>query len=204
MSLLNPRGASGKARRRRRVRLVRMPGLVFQFFAAGIAAMLLLDSPAAAVAAPVPAPEPRPSGGVSGCRTPAEPEMAGFLSGKACPPEDFPYRPRPVTAGGVRRMTDPFGACSSLGVPARGETYDFRTACRTHDYGYDLLRHLHAGGGRRRAVDLLFYDDMRRECGRRPQEDRASCLRVATLAYRAVVASSRMLGYAVPLGSVTG
>jgi hypothetical protein len=188
-----------------------IPDLIFKFFAAAIAAMFLFEGPAAA-AVPLPI-EPAPGSGdsgrsgapdhaVPGCTEMDEPRMAHYLSGRACPPEGFPYRPEIVRVPGGIRLADPKGACTSGSLPELTADYDFRAACGTHDYGYDLLRYLELSGGRRRAVDLAFLQDMRLDCAHRDEEARKHCRTAANLAYRAIRTSSRIRAYATPLGSL--
>ena len=186
-------------------------GLIFKFFTSAVAAMLLFEAPAFAVAARVDAgPQPdgpqtvpagRRAGGELECRTIDNPTMRQYLNGEACPPVGFPYEPQMVTTGDQTRMTDPDGACSSGPIRPNGAAFDFRVACQTHDYGYDLLRHLKTGGGRRRAVDLAFREDLAAECASRREERVKHCLRAADLAYRAVKTSSELLRYKIPWGT---
>ena len=177
--------------------------------------MLLFESPAIASAAgPVqPAPGPgshdllpaaRPSlkGSTSTCEVMDSPTMAQYLSGEACPPAGFPYQPEAVAVSGGIRMTDPAGSCSSGTLPAVTKDYDFRVACRTHDYGYDLLRYFDLSGGRRRAVDQFFVRDMKLNCSGRSEEEKDHCLTAANLAFRAIRTSSRIRSYNTPWGSV--
>jgi hypothetical protein len=128
--------------------------------------------------------------------------MADFLSGSACPPDGFPYVPEAIPVAGGIRMTDPNGSCSSGSIPPSTTHYDFRAACATHDYGYDLLRYLELGGGRRRAVDRFFLNDMTAGCAVRIEESKKRCLTAAGLAYRAIGTSSRIRNYDVPWGAV--
>ena len=177
--------------------------------------MLLFESPAiAAPAGPVqPAPGPgspyllpvgTPSlkGSISACEVLDSPKMAQYLSGEACPPAGFPYEPEAVAVPGGIRMTDPAGSCSSGSLPSSTRHYDFRVACRTHDYGYDLLRYLDLSGGRRRAVDQFFVRDMELSCKSRSEEEKDRCLRAANLAFRAIRISSNMRNYNTPWGTV--
>jgi hypothetical protein len=186
--------------------------MVFRFFASAAAAMLLLEAPAmAAGPARIHAggqpdrlrtvPAGRPSAPEHQCRTIDNPKMRQYLNGDACPPVGFPYEPQVVDTGAQIRMIDPDGACSSGPIRPNGAAFDFRVACQTHDYGYDLLRYLKKGGGRRRAVDLAFREDLSAECAGRPAWRVEQCLRAAELAYRAVKTSSELLGYKIPWGT---
>lgn len=128
--------------------------------------------------------------------------MTDYLTGRACPPEGFPYQPEIVEVPGGLRMTDPKGSCSSGSLPSTTADYDFATACRTHDYGYDLLRYLELSGGRRRAVDGFFLEDMRLDCMDRVEEAKEHCLTAASLAHRAIRTSSRIRRFGTPLGAL--
>ncbi|MFT3715727.1 MAG: hypothetical protein QM774_07210 [Gordonia sp. (in: high G+C Gram-positive bacteria)] len=70
---------------------------------------------------------------------------------------------RPVTVDG--RPQNPHGSCSSpVPLPAR-----FEPACRSHDFGYDLLRYSAATTGTvppgaRAALDRRLVSDMRATC----------------------------------------
>lgn len=61
--------------------------------------------------------------------------------------------------------TNPTGSCSSpITLPAR-----FEPLCRTHDFGYDLLRYAEQighplGGWARLALDTMLVDRMRSSC----------------------------------------
>lgn len=191
-----------------------IPRLVIRFFAAAISAMLLFEGSAmAATSDPlVPAPAPGnpqrlPIGPAflpaqSSCAVLENPSMANYLTGLACPPEGFPYQPEVAGVPGGKRMTDPKGSCSSGALPAATADYDFSTACRTHDYGYDLLRYLELSGGRRRAVDQFFLQDMQLDCADRVEEAKEHCLTAASLVHRAIKASSRIRSYSTPWGSL--
>lgn len=191
-----------------------IPRPVIRFFAAAISAMLLFEGAAfAASAAPlVRAPAPGGAGAlpVSPDLRPAQPSctmidrprMVDYLTGRACPPDGFPYQPQVVEVPGGIRMTDPEGSCSSGSLPSSTADYDFSTACLTHDYGYDLLRYLELGGGRRRAVDQVFLQDMQLDCAGRVEEAKEHCLTAANLAHRAIRASSRIRSYSTPWGTL--
>jgi hypothetical protein len=191
-----------------------IPSLICKLLAAAIAAMLLFEGPASAAEPllPQPVPGPRslsPAGGpaeknptVPGCAVMGKPKMADYLEGRACPPPGFPYQPEIIDVPGGVRLADPQGACTSGSLPEFSADYDFRAACRTHDYGYDLLRYLELSGGRRRAVDLAFLRDMQLDCVDRVEEAKEHCLTAASLAYRAINTSSRIRSYSTPWGSL--
>lgn len=189
-----------------------IPRPVIRFFAAAISAMLLFEGSAfAATTGPLmPTPVPGNPGKLPvgpdfgpiqpACTVSGSPKMADYLTGRACPPEGFPYQPQIVEVAGGLRMTDPKGTCSSGSLPATTGDYDFSAACRTHDYGYDLLRYLDLSGGPRRAVDLFFLKDMQLDCADRVEEAKEHCLTAASLAHRAIKTSSRIRSYNTPWG----
>ena len=99
--------------------------------------------------------------GYSAAIPPATPTVAA----PAAPPAGFTDRfgYRPVVEDG--RPVNPAGSCSSpVPLPHR-----FESACRAHDYGYDLLRYAEATGtavpsGTRARLDAALVDDMHRRC----------------------------------------
>ena len=185
-----------------------------RLFAAAISAMLLFEGSAFAAAgeplipAPVAgSPDRLPFGPAlepaqAACAVIESPKMADYLIGRACPPEGFPYQPELVEIPGGLRMTDPKGACSSGSLPATTADFDFAAACRTHDYGYDLLRYLELSGGRRRAVDGFFLHDMQLDCAGRVEEAKEHCLTAASLVHKAIKTSSRIRSYSIPWGAL--
>lgn len=98
---------------------------------------------------------------------------------------------------GSVRLVDPAGGCSWLGDTA----YDFGSACRAHDLGYDLLRYATAKGGElgpwaRRAVDDRFAADLRDRCA--AVEGGRSCAALARVTAGAVGFNSWRQGYGNP------
>jgi hypothetical protein len=75
----------------------------------------------------------------------------------------------PVTArlaGGELRTINPDGSCS---VPGEGRPFAFDTACKAHDFGYDLLRYAERvgeplGEDARPAIDARLVADLRSQC----------------------------------------
>lgn len=120
-----------------------------------------------------------------------------YLSGIACPPEGFAdvlgYRPALVKTLNGWRFTRPAWTGSKCDGPAgdRGPFWEFTVACRTHDYGYDLLRF---GLGHRSDIDELLYSDMMANCDRRGFIERTGCRSVARWA-RAVLKAGDVLGF---------
>jgi hypothetical protein len=110
---------------------------------------------------------PRPTPGSAGCRPTWNATTEDLLTGVACPPDGFEdafgYEPVLLRTPQGWRYTKPEevdGACSG---PLRGlhDAWGFETACRTHDYGYDLVRF---GVGNRAQADDLLYRDMMTLC----------------------------------------
>ena len=90
-----------------------------------------------------------------------------YLTGEACPPQGFAvrlgYEPVLVSTAYGWRYTKPgwAGGFCSPPLTDHGPFWDFETACRTHDYGYDLVRF---GVGDRAMADRLLYRDMTATC----------------------------------------
>lgn len=84
--------------------------------------------------------------------------------------------------------------CSAPLVGSTGRSFDFRSACRRHDFGYRNLKLLDRrwGVGRfwgsvsRHRVDRQFLLDMQLDCGVRPWWERGTCLGWAHTYFRAV------------------
>lgn len=112
-----------------------------------------------------PAPEPTP--GASLCRGMSEGTTEAYLTGLACPPigfsETFGYEPVLVKTPAGWRFTRPPEADGRCNGPLGGldDTMGFVSACRAHDYGYDLVRF---GMGVRAEADELLYRDMMTIC----------------------------------------
>jgi hypothetical protein len=124
----------------------------------GLGSAHLLPSPAAAFAAP----------GSARCATDLDAATIDYLVGSACPPSGFAerlgYEPVLVRSAEGWRFTRPSWADGHCNGPIRNEGpfWDFAVACRTHDYGYDLVRF---GLGDRGEADALLYRDMTASCG---------------------------------------
>jgi hypothetical protein len=114
-------------------------------------------------------PVPEPTPGSATCRVMANATAEDYLTGVACPPVGFRdllgYDPVLVSTPWGWRYTRPEradGRCSGPLGAVEG-VMRFDTACRTHDYGYDLvrrrrlpgLRPLDAHGARGRRRDRL-------------------------------------------------
>lgn len=99
----------------------------------------------------------RPQHPATGTQPSPPPTFAGLMG----------YRPVTlVTADGGARWAKPTGACSSLWG---GQPFGFTPVCRSHDYGYDVLRHEAATGtplpaSARREIDALFAQDLHARC----------------------------------------
>jgi hypothetical protein len=84
--------------------------------------------------------------------------------------------------------------CSAPLVGSTGRSFDFRAACRRHDFGYRNLQLLDRrwGIGRfwtpttRHRVDRRFLGDMRAHCIVRPWWERTTCLGWSETYFRAV------------------
>lgn len=80
--------------------------------------------------------------------------------------------------------------CSAPIIESTGRTFDFRNACRRHDFGYRNYSRLDNGtkwtSALRARVDAVFLKDMQADCVRRPRVVRASCTLWAQTFYRFV------------------
>jgi hypothetical protein len=99
---------------------------------------------------------------------------------------------RPVWAEGT--LVNPRGACSTPGGVGPDS---FETACRVHDFGYDMLRYAESRGTRmgpwaRFDLDRHLYGDLLRVC------EKATCRATATVYYAAVTLNSIRQGYVAP------
>ncbi|MEU4801788.1 phospholipase A2 [Actinosynnema sp. NPDC023587] len=88
-----------------------------------------------------------------------------------------------VAPDGTTRAVDPTGGCSG---PAGDTEWDFGTACRAHDLGYDLLRYAERKDHplppqARKALDLRLAVDMHLQCELNPRGSGARCHAVARL-----------------------
>lgn len=84
--------------------------------------------------------------------------------------------------------------CSAPIVGSTGRTFDFRTACHRHDFGYRNFKVIDNGKwwtpAMRQRIDTVFRQDMLRDCNTRPRTARKLCRAWATTFYRAVRAYS--------------
>ena len=82
-----------------------------------------------------------------------------YLTGRVKPPWSFPYRPEryPTVAG--KRAHDPYGDCSA--GPFMDRHYG---ACKTHDYGYDLIRAGVLPRDAKGEIDRVLREDFMQEC----------------------------------------
>jgi hypothetical protein len=120
--------------------------------------------------------------GAGTCEPDPEASTTDYLLGLACPPRDFVgalgYAPvlrrtpwgwryvKPASAG---------GACSGP-LGDTGPFWDFADACRTHDYGYDLVR---LGVAERPEADRLLFTDMMAKCAGEPVLGQVGCRALA-------------------------
>lgn len=99
---------------------------------------------------------------------------------------------QPVATG--ETLVNPNGGCSTPGGIGPDS---FTTACRVHDFGYDMLRYAEGTGTRlgaraRFELDRRLYVDLLRAC------DTLTCPATATVYYTAVTANSIRQGYVAP------
>ncbi len=113
-----------------------------------------------------------------------------YLAGDACPPADFAatmgYEPVLVRTSYGWRYEKPAwagGACSGP-LSNQGMFWEFGHACRTHDYGYDLVRF---GVGDRNRADALFYTDMMASCRGQSVTGIPGCRAIARWAHTVLV-----------------
>lgn len=122
------------------------------------------------------------------CQKKTDASLRDYTTGIACPPEGFPYVPNVEDTQAGLRALDPYTDGCSVPRGLRqafsdrinsGENFDFRNACATHDYAYDLLRYwneieepppFHA-----RDADLQLEADSRADCDARNDWDRGLC-----------------------------
>lgn len=124
------------------------------------------------------------------CRPTERVGTAAYLAGDACPPADFAatmgYEPVLVRTPYGWRYEKPAwagGACSGP-LSNRGLFWDFGHACRTHDYGYDLVRF---GVGDRDQADALLYLDMMASCRGQSVTGIPGCRAIARWAHTVLV-----------------
>jgi len=104
---------------------------------------------------------------------------------------------RPVWADGT--LVHPRGACSTPGGVGPDS---FETACRVHDFGYDILRYAERRGTRigpwaRFDLDRHLYGDLLGVC------EKVTCRATATFYYAAVTVNSIRQGYVAPTDEPT-
>lgn len=105
---------------------------------------------------------------------------------------------RPVVENHL--LVDPLGTCSSpIQLPA-----EFKSACRAHDLGYDVLRyaerrHQPLGAWGRQAIDAEFQRRIHAACDSRSDSvSETGCEVMATVATTGVDLNSRRQNYATP------
>lgn len=125
---------------------------------------------------------PPPTPGSTECVPTWAASTVDYLTGAACPPEGFAsalgYEPALVRTDAGWRFTKPAAVDGKCSGPLGGlrNAWGFESACRTHDYGYDLVRF---GVGDRAAADDLFYRDLMTLCRNRNGLSGAGCRTVA-------------------------
>jgi hypothetical protein len=105
-----------------------------------------------------------------------------YLVGLACPPRDFvtalgyaPVLQHTATGWRYLKPASAGGACSGP-LDDAGPFWDFADACRTHDYGYDLVR---LGVAERPEADRLLFTDMMAACTGEAMPGRVGCRAMA-------------------------
>ncbi len=140
---------------------------------------------------------PAPISGSPQCVKVESADSQDYLTGQVCPPAGFVttmgYEPVLThTPYGWRYLKPSWagGDCSGP-LTDRGPFWDFGVACRTHDYGYDLVRF---GLAERPQVDRLLYRDMKASCLAAGTIERGPCKVLADTAY-AVLAVGDATGF---------
>lgn len=135
--------------------------------------------------------------GTGRCTTDPAATTVDYLVGMACPPAGFAeavgYEPVLVHTIEGWRFTRPAWADGRCNGPIRnqGPFWNFGMACRTHDYGYDLVRF---GVGDRADADALLYRDMTASCGGQWVVGSEACRALADWA-RTVLGAGDALGF---------
>jgi hypothetical protein len=136
--------------------------------------------------------------------------VIGVLEGEEDLPDDFLawLDDRSAGAGvafvkngkGQRRAVRTDGGCSAP-TGDTGRFFNFRNPCKTHDLGYDLTRFFDStgpNGSIRKAVDNLFFNDMKAHCSTRAVSIKPTCAGLARTYYQVVAVNSKRQGYGVP------
>jgi hypothetical protein len=124
------------------------------------------------------------------CRPLPKAATTDYLVGRACPPSGFAgamgYEPVLLRTEYGWRYTKPAWAGGYCTAPLSDHApfWNFRTACQTHDYGYDLVRY---GVGDRAEADSLLYRDMMAGCAGRGAGDAIACKAVARWTHTVLV-----------------
>ena len=120
--------------------------------------------------------------GAGVCRVDPTATTTQYLLGIVCPPDDFEaalgYEPilrRTAVGWRYLKPASAGGGCSGP-IQDTGPFWDFADACRTHDYGYDLVR---LGVGSRPNADRLLFLDMTGECRTRSLGAALGCRAIA-------------------------
>lgn len=130
-------------------------------------------------------------------------------TGTAAAPGDFArvmgYTPAVAKlADGRERSINPDGYCS---VPGEGRPFAFDTACRAHDYGYDLLRYAQRRGeplaeNARASIDARLVADLQSQCDRTTTGSQyAACTATTEVFAAGVEFNSWRQMYAPPIDS---
>jgi phospholipase A2-like protein len=165
------------------------PRVAVALLAAVVVALIVLGS--------LPAVRPDPARAAGVATGPAAAAVTALVAADpaAVAPAGFTavmgYEPVPTRmTDGTLRSSKPSGACSA---PGGGGPFGFETACKVHDYGYDLLRYAGATGewlppAARRQLDDMFGRDLHAHCRATRHGLAAFACHIAADAFSAAVA----------------
>ena len=122
-------------------------------------------------------------GGAPACSAYSDANLLRYLTGESPAPCGFAdklgYTPQQHQSDAGWRAYNPDGACSSP-LGDTGRSFNFRDACLTHDYGYDLLRYRGSLGLPKdpdlmRQIDSQFGNDLHAHCRNRGVFTKFNC-----------------------------
>lgn len=97
--------------------------------------------------------------------------------------EFLTYRDSAERDGRLDFSTD---ECSAPVVGSTGPSFDFRSACTRHDFGYRNYKRLDVFDQKKEAVDTRFLEDMKAHCATRSVLLQPDCYKWAYVFYEAV------------------
>jgi peptidoglycan hydrolase-like protein with peptidoglycan-binding domain len=114
------------------------------------------------------------------CQSEEFASLGDYISGKVKAPACFPYQPKIKDTAAGPRALDPFNDGCSGPTPLDKVpfVYDFRDACATHDYAYDLLRY-GVNTFREPDADNQLWRDWLSDCKGRSVAAAAECADIA-------------------------